>query len=99
VNECYLKVNVRRIRLLTLFVYSMAFLLSDTAFPAVSDGGDEAGAKEPGLMYPVNIRPAGEAALSMEAGKTADGNDVVTVIGRFYIWQKQKENCYWHLSS
>ncbi len=82
---------MRSIRLLSLFFFSTAFLLSSVAFAAVQDGGDEADGNEPGLMYPVNIRPAGEAALSMEAGKTADGEDVMTVIGRFYIWQKQKE--------
>ncbi|MHC4098248.1 MAG: LPS assembly protein LptD, partial [Planctomycetota bacterium] len=30
-------------------------------------------------------------ALSMEAGKTAEAEDVMTVIGRFYLWQKQEE--------
>jgi hypothetical protein len=53
-------------------------------------GGAAEVKKEPDFQNPINIRPAGEAALSMEAGKTADGEEVVTVIGRFYIWQKQE---------
>ena len=78
-------------RLFILVICSIAILLPTVVFPAVQDGGVGADEKKPGLMYPVNIRPAGEAALSMEAGKTADAEDVVTVIGRFYIWQKQEE--------
>ena len=69
----------------------MAILLPTVALAAVQDGGGGADGKEPGFMYPVNIRPAGEAALSMEADKTADVEDVMTVIGRFYLWQKQDE--------
>ncbi len=47
--------------------------------------------KEPDLEYPINIRPAGEAVLKMESTRTTDGEDVMTVLGRFYIWQEQKE--------
>jgi hypothetical protein len=47
--------------------------------------------KKPLFRYPVNIAPAGEAALNIEAAKAPDGNDIATVIGRFYLWQKQDE--------
>jgi hypothetical protein len=78
-------------RLFILVICSMAILLPRGAFTAVQAGGGVSDEKESGLMYPVNIRPAGEAALSMEAGKTADAEDVMTVIGRFYLWQKQEK--------
>jgi hypothetical protein len=78
-------------RLFILVICSMAILLPTVAFPAVQDGGDGADEKKPGSSYPVNIRPAGEAALRMEADKTAEAEDVMTVIGRFYLWQKQDE--------
>ncbi|MHC4706073.1 MAG: hypothetical protein ACYS8I_03175, partial [Planctomycetota bacterium] len=42
------------------------------------------GEKKPSFMYPVNIAPAGEAALDIESARTADGTDIATVIGRFY---------------
>ncbi len=47
--------------------------------------------KEPHFGYPVNIAPAGEVAPKIERTKTDDGLDVRTVIGRFYVWQKQDE--------
>jgi hypothetical protein len=42
------------------------------------------------VRYPVNIAPAGDTEPNIEAGK-ADGEDIATVIGRFYLWQKQNE--------
>ncbi|MGD0078085.1 MAG: hypothetical protein ABSB91_05600, partial [Sedimentisphaerales bacterium] len=42
------------------------------------------------LRYPVNIAPAGDTEPNIETGK-ANGEDVATVIGRFYLWQKQNE--------
>ncbi len=47
--------------------------------------------KEPDFQYPINIRPAGEAALKIESTRTAEGEDVITVLGRFYLWQVQDE--------
>ncbi len=47
--------------------------------------------KKPLFRYPVNIAPAGEAALNIEAAKAPDGTEIATVIGRFYLWQKQDE--------
>jgi hypothetical protein len=41
--------------------------------------------------YPVNIAPAGETPLKIESAP-AEGIDAATVIGRFYIWQKQDES-------
>jgi hypothetical protein len=78
-------------RLFILVICSMAILLPTAALAAVQDGGGGADEEKPGSMYPVNIRPAGEAALKVEADKTADAEDVMTVMGRFYLWQKQKK--------
>ena len=86
-----MKVCMVKKRLFILVICLMAILLPTAALVAVQDGGDGADGKEPGSMYPVNIRPAGEAALSVEAGKTAEAEDVMTVIGRFYLSQKQDE--------
>ena len=86
-----MKVCMGKKRLFILVICSMAILLPTAAFPAVTDGGGGAYEKEPNFMYPVNIRPAGEAALRMEADKTAEGEDVMTVMGGFYLWQKQDE--------
>ena len=47
--------------------------------------------KKPGLAYPVNIAPAGEVKPKVEKSTAADGTDIATVIGRFYLWQKQDE--------
>jgi len=59
----------------------------------VREGRGEANAPgRPGakVRYPVNIAPAGDVAPKIESGK-ADGNDVATVIGRFYLWQRVDE--------
>lgn len=90
VDKQYLKVDMVKRRLFISIVCSMAVLLSAVAFPTVQDegGADE---KEPLFRYPVNIRPAGEAALKMESTATEGGEDVVTLTGRFYLWQKQDE--------
>ncbi|MHC4570988.1 MAG: LPS-assembly protein LptD [Planctomycetota bacterium] len=47
--------------------------------------------KEPRFVYPVNISPAGEVEPKIESTQMADGTDIMTVIGRLYIWQKQDE--------
>jgi len=47
--------------------------------------------KKPRFRYPVNIAPVGEVALKIESAKAPDGTDIATVIGRFYLWQKQDE--------
>jgi hypothetical protein len=49
-------------------------------------------AKEPRFMYPVNIAPAGEVEPKIERTETPEGIDIRTVIGRFYVWQKQDEH-------
>ncbi|MHC4642075.1 MAG: LPS assembly protein LptD [Planctomycetota bacterium] len=69
----------------------MAVLLSGAAFAAVSDAEGVVDEKEPSFQYPINIRPAVEAALKMESTRTAEGEDVITVLGRFYLWQVQDE--------
>lgn len=47
--------------------------------------------KRPRFMYPVNIAPAGEVEPDIERSVASDGTEVATVIGRFYVWQKQDE--------
>lgn len=48
--------------------------------------------KRPRFMYPVNIAPAGEVEPKIERTSTPEGLDIRTVIGRFYVWQKQDEH-------
>jgi hypothetical protein len=48
-------------------------------------------AEGPHFMYPVNIAPAGAVEPKIERTKAPDGTDIATVIGRFYVWQKQDE--------
>lgn len=45
----------------------------------------------PSLRYLVNMAPAGKIAPKVESAKISDGNNVTTIIGRFYLWQKQDE--------
>ncbi len=44
--------------------------------------------KEPRYRYPINLAKAGEVGPKFEWDQAADGTDIATVIGRFYIWQK-----------
>jgi hypothetical protein len=47
------------------------------------------------IRYPVNLAPAGEQEPNIEwgtiAGGKEKGEECATVIGRFYLWQKQDE--------
>jgi hypothetical protein len=43
------------------------------------------------IRYPVNFAPAGEREPNIEADRSATGEDIATIIGRFYLWQKQNE--------
>jgi hypothetical protein len=43
------------------------------------------------IKYPVNLAPAGEQEPNIEWGGSTKGEDFATVIGRFYLWQKQDE--------
>ncbi len=43
------------------------------------------------IRYPVNLAPAGEQEPNIEWGGSAKGEELATVIGRFYLWQKQDE--------
>jgi hypothetical protein len=42
------------------------------------------------FRYPINLAPAGEVEPKFESAEV-NGVDVTTVIGRFYLWQKQDE--------
>ncbi|MBN2021052.1 MAG: hypothetical protein JW749_12615 [Sedimentisphaerales bacterium] len=42
------------------------------------------------VRYPINLAPAGETEPNVEMGLAA-GEEIATVIGRFYLWQKQDE--------
>ncbi len=53
--------------------------------------GSQPTSSEPVFRYPVNISGGGNIRVKM-AGKAPDGSDIATIIGRFYIWQKQDEN-------
>ncbi|MFH1883677.1 MAG: LPS assembly protein LptD [Planctomycetota bacterium] len=53
-----------------------------------ADVGAEPEAKEPRFRYPINLSGAGEAAPKIEWDDKAK---IGTVIGRFYLWQKQDE--------
>lgn len=47
--------------------------------------------KEPKFVYPVRISPMGKEPFKFEAAFGKDGNSVATIVGRFYMWQKQNE--------
>ncbi len=47
--------------------------------------------KELKFIYPVHIEPVGESVPVIESARTEDNLDVATIIGRFYLWQKQDE--------
>ena len=64
--------------------------------PARLDGSPrstqvEAGEARPVFRYPINIAAAGKEALQIESSREADGTLIATVIGRFYVWQRQDE--------
>jgi len=50
--------------------------------------------KQPKFVYPVNIVPVGEEKPQMriESAPTEGDVDAATIIGRFYLWQKQDES-------
>jgi hypothetical protein len=43
------------------------------------------------IKYPVNLAPAGEQEPNIEWGGSTKDEGFATVIGRFYLWQKQDE--------
>jgi hypothetical protein len=43
------------------------------------------------VKYPVNIAPAGDVEPNVEFGGAGKGTEVATIIGRFYLWQRQDE--------
>jgi len=43
------------------------------------------------IKYPVNLAPAGEQEPNIEWGGSTKGEEFATVLGRFYLWQKQDE--------
>ncbi|MHC4148602.1 MAG: LPS-assembly protein LptD [Planctomycetota bacterium] len=47
--------------------------------------------KRPRFRYPVNVAGMGEVAPQIERTEGPDGTYIATVIGRFYLWQKQDE--------
>jgi hypothetical protein len=58
--------------------------------PKKKEAGPAAAPAKAMVRYPVNIAPAGDTEPNIETGK-ANGEDIATVIGRFYLWQKQNE--------
>lgn len=63
----------------------------ETAKPVEAVTEPKAEVKPPSFGYPVNIAAAGEVEPKIELTKMSDGTDIATVIGRFYLWQKQDE--------
>ncbi len=61
--------------------------------PQAPQGEAEAAIEErqPSFRYPINIAAAGEEPLQFESSQEADGTLIATVIGRFYVWQRQDE--------
>ncbi len=47
--------------------------------------------KELQFQYPVNISPAGASPLEFESTVGPEGTQVLTIIGRFYLWKKLDE--------
>jgi hypothetical protein len=43
------------------------------------------------IRYPVNLAPAGAQEPNIEAARVG-GKDIATIIGRFYLWQRQDES-------
>jgi hypothetical protein len=43
------------------------------------------------IRYPVNLAPAGDTEPNVEWGGLGREEEIATVIGRFYLWQKQDE--------
>ena len=43
------------------------------------------------VRYPVNLAPAGDIEPNIEATRSAAGKEIATIIGRFYLWQRQDE--------
>jgi hypothetical protein len=47
--------------------------------------------KQPTLQYPVSIAALGDSSPKIEKTEMGDGEFVATIIGRFYLWQKQND--------
>jgi hypothetical protein len=43
------------------------------------------------IRYPVNLAPAGDTEPNVEWGGLGKEHEIATIIGRFYLWQKQDE--------
>jgi hypothetical protein len=56
--------------------------------PDDSSTGKKQRQKLSGSRNPVNFAPAGELAPKIEKTKGPDGEDITTVIGRLYLWQR-----------
>ena len=62
--------------------------------PAGPDGktaDDRHPDEAPEFQYPLNWGPAGDVQPQFEGAKAADGTPIATLIGRFYMWQKQDD--------
>jgi len=50
------------------------------------------GARVPKFRYPINIAAAGSLSPRIESTEASDGTNIATVMGRFYLWQKQDDS-------
>ncbi len=57
--------------------------------PVVTEPAVQPKAKEPVFRYPVHVSAVWDPEPVIEKMKTPDGREVVTVSGRFYLWQRQ----------
>ncbi|MHC4744050.1 MAG: hypothetical protein ACYS8Z_19200, partial [Planctomycetota bacterium] len=62
-----------------------------TTGPAEPEVAEPNKPEKPEFEYRPNISPAGQTPLQFTWAKTEDGTEAVTIIGRFYLWQKQDE--------
>ncbi|MHC4125935.1 MAG: LPS-assembly protein LptD, partial [Planctomycetota bacterium] len=63
-------------------------LLEKAVKPDDSSTGKKQRQKFSGSRNPVNFAPAGKVAPKIEKTKGPDGQDITTVIGRLYLWQR-----------
>lgn len=59
--------------------------------PSKPAAGVEKAQPQLNIRYPVNLAPAGDTEPNVEWGGLGKEQNIATIIGRFYLWQKQDE--------
>jgi hypothetical protein len=70
---------------------SGAFGVVEQIFGPSKKPKEEQGQPQAKIRYPVNLAPAGDIEPNIEAARSAAGKEIATIIGRFYLWQRQDE--------